>query len=208
MGDPVDDLARLADRAIRQAGDAHKRVGEVEILVRQLAADVVALTALAQSRAEDVDARAVRSWLLTADPDCARRTLEDLVAWVGAVYLTYPRTALMSCWLWHPAVVEELVALREAHHDAYAGPAASWKAVGDWHERYRPGVVRRVTDALRACDLAQHVPGAPAHAVTSPAPLTAAAGPVAQAWTTHQGTPTPTDEQIKDAEQHDNHRDH
>lgn len=206
MGDPVGDLAKLADRAIRAAGDAHKRVGELEILVRQLSADVVALRDLAQSRADAEDARVVRSWLLTTDPDAARRTLEDLTRWVDQVYLTYPVVPLTSCWLWHPPVIEELVALREAHADAYAGPAAGWKAVCDWHERYRPGVAKRVKEALGGCELAQHVPGGAAHGVARPAPLTAAVGPVAQAWTTNRGTPTPTDEQIKAAEQHDNHR--
>lgn len=208
MSDPVGDLAKLADRAIRQAGDAHKRVGEVELLVRQLAADVVALRDIAQSRADADDARVVRSWLLTADPDSARRILDDLAGWVDQVYLAYHGVALRSCWLWHPAVVEELVALRELHHDAYAGPGAGWKAVGDWHERYRPGVAKRVKEALGGCELAQHVPGGAAHGVARPAPLTAAVGPVAQAWTTSRATPTPTDEQIKAAEQHDNHRNH
>jgi len=206
MSDPVGDLAKLADRAIRQAGDAHARVGAVELLIRQLAADVVALRDIAQSRADADDARAVRSWLLTTDPDSARRILDDLVVWVDQVYLAYDGVILRSCWLWHPAVVEELVALREAHHDAYAGPAAGWKAVGDWHERYRPGVAKRVNATLSGCDLSEHLPGAPRQAVARPAPLTSAVGAVAQAWTDHRGTPEPTDDQIEAAERHDNQR--
>jgi len=208
MSDPVGDLAKLADRAIRQAGDAHKRVGEVELLIRQLAADVVALRDIAQSRADADDARAVRSWLQTTDPDSARRILDDLVGWVDQVYLAYHGVILRSCWLWHPSVVEELVTLREAHHDAYAGPGAGWKAASDWHERYRPGVAKRVGAALSGCDLARHLPGAERHAVARLAPLTAAVGAVAKAWATGRGTPVPTDEQIKEAERHDNPRSH
>lgn len=212
MTDPGD-LAKLADRAARageRAGDlatrATERVGELEILIRQLSADVVALRDLAQSRADGEDARVVRSWLLTTDPDVARRTLDDLARWLDEVYLTYHGVTLASCWLWHPSVIEELVALREAHHDAFAASGASWKAVGDWHERYRPGVVGRVKEALGACELGQHVPGGTARRPACRAPLTAAVGTVAQAWVDHRGTPEPTDEQITEAKRHDARR--
>jgi len=110
---------------------------------------------------------------------------------------------LQSCWLWHPSVVEELLALRGLHADAYMGPNAGWRVACDWHERFRPGVVARVRSTLGGCELGRHVPGGDRHAATGRAPLTSAAGAVAQTWTTEQSTPVPTDEQIKVAEQHD-----
>ncbi|MQA16651.1 MAG: AMP-binding protein [Pseudonocardiaceae bacterium] len=73
--------------------------------------------------------------------------------------LAHPGTALPSCWAWHPAVVEELWWLRNAHHDAYHGRTACWRDVGDWHDRQRPGVTARIRKAIADCELSRHING-------------------------------------------------
>jgi len=200
-------LARLADRAGRQADQATRRVGEVETLLHQLAADVASLARLLApppgDDAEGTPAGAVRSWLGAQDPAGARADLTDLARWLAAVYLRYGGAALPSCWAWHPAVVEELWWLRNAHRAAYEGEDASWARVADWHDRARPGVVARVREAAGECDLSRHVTGG---AALRGAPVVALAGAtdrIAEHWTTTRQTPEPTPEQLTEATEHD-----
>jgi hypothetical protein len=202
----VDNLERLARQV---AADATRQVTDVELLVQQLAAEVTALARVVgdphepDDDAADAVAGAVRSWLLAEDPDRARGDLADLVEWLAAVYLRYPGAALPSCWLWHPAVVEELWWLRHAHRAAYTGEGASWRDAGDWHDRQRPGVVKRVGAAVGDCELARHAGEAAWGGSGRGVPLAGAADRIAQTWTTTNTSPTPTDEQITEAETHD-----
>ena len=103
----------------------------------------------------------VRSWLLAADPEQAVTDLADLIEWLDRVYLRYPNTDLSACWLWHPHVIEELWWLRKAHAAAYHRKDGSWLRVGDWHDRQRPAVVRRVRETVAKCDLSLHAPTKP-----------------------------------------------
>ncbi|MGQ0842799.1 MAG: hypothetical protein ACT4QF_01570 [Sporichthyaceae bacterium] len=105
------------------------------------------------------------SWLApteSAERDEAIRkaaaVLADLAGWVQAVYLRYPdgATGLPECWLWHPDAVEELLWLRTAWAVAYTGRSASALQVGDWHDRSRPGVARRIRAAVGTCSLENH----------------------------------------------------
>ena len=150
-------LARAVDRAVR-------RVEALDTVVAQLAADVTVLARALDTRTHPQggapgagDGPGVRSWLLADDPDQAVADLADLAVWMDAVYLRYRDATVPSCWLWHPEVVEELWWLRCAHADAYHPETGSWLRVGDWHERQRPGVVRRIIRAVGSCELALHV---------------------------------------------------
>ena len=109
-------------------------------LVRQLADAVNATTAAA--------AGGVASWLdLPTEVDTAHAVLGELLTWMQVVYLRYPDAAagLPDCWLWHPDVIEELLWLMQAWLAAYRDDKAAVSLAGDWHDRYRPGVVRRIT---------------------------------------------------------------
>ena len=222
MGDDTDPqilaLARGVERATRRVGnveqlvrqlatDTTRRGTDLELLVQQLAADVTALTRVVGDPDEpdpDAAAGAVGSWLLADDPDRARADLTDLVQWLAAVYLRYPGAALPSCWAWHPAVVEELWWLRQAHRAAYEGEGASWRDAGDWHDRQRPGVVKRIRAAIGGCDLARHAVNGDRRAAARPVvPLAGAADQIATTWTEHRTAPDPTPEQTHEADQHD-----
>lgn len=130
----------------------------------------------------------------------AARDLADLAWWIGRVYLRYPAARLPSCWAWHPAVVEELRWLRGAHADAYTGRGASWAKVGDWHDRLRPGVVRRVEQWIGGCELSEHTEGRD-HADPTPptAPLEAHLAAVALTWADLREAPVPTHDQLVEA---------
>ena len=192
-------LGRTVERTAR-------RVSELDAMLRRLAADVLAIakaqTAGPAGGEGDEDGAGVRSWLLADDPDQARTDVADLVEWLWRVYLRYADAALPSCWLWHPDVVEELWWLRQAHAEAFHPEVGSWRAVGDWHDRQRPNLVRRLRPLVNKCELSLHVPGAEAAGPPAAVPLEVHAGAVAFAWTTTPGrqVPPPDAVQLVDSE--------
>jgi hypothetical protein len=97
------------------------------------------------------------------DPDALADLLEQLIQWVRRVFLAYPDAAgsFPECWLWHPAAIEELLWLWHAWQAAYVADGASARLVGDWHDRFRPGVVRRIKANFDACSLANHASSGP-----------------------------------------------
>jgi hypothetical protein len=93
-----------------------------------------------------------------SDPTVVAEFLDGLSGWLGAVYLRYPDAiaALPECWCWHPDVVEELLWLMHAWTAAYQGASASAGLAGDWHDRQRPGVVRRIKNSAGTCSRENH----------------------------------------------------
>lgn len=203
-------LARAVERAVR-------RVEVLDTVIANLAADVTVLARALDARTRPTagapgegDGPGVRSWLLADDPEQAVADLADLAVWMDAVYLRFRDAAVPSCWLWHPEVVEELWWLRQAHADAYHPETGSWLRVGDWHDRQRPGVGRRITRAVGSCELALHLTdpthpgrltGASNHVTPpAPAPLTSAVAQVAVAWAMDRTTPEPDVAQLAEAD--------
>jgi hypothetical protein len=163
------------------------RVDELAGLVAQLADAVNASTAAGEG--------AVASWLdLPTEVDTAHAVLGELLAWMQVVYLRYPDAAagLPDCWLWHPDVVEELLWLMQAWLAAYRHDKAVVTLAGDWHDRYRPGVIRRITTTAGRCSLENHqprdgqpLPGGPV------VPVAGAAEQIATWWSTTRTDPAP-----------------
>lgn len=155
MAGLVAGLAREVDGLRRSMEPLLELPARVDDLTR-LAADLTNAVAALTSRRQ---AATCPSWLLLpADPDLAARLLGELAGWLGVVYLRYPDGAahLPECWIWHPDVVEELLWLMHAWAAAYQGSHASVGLVGDWHDRQRPGVVRRIKQAAGACSFEKH----------------------------------------------------
>jgi len=110
------------------------------------------------------------------------------------VYLRYADAArlLPECWLWHPEVVEELLWLMYAWHAAYRDDDATVQRAGDWHDRYRPGVVRRIQELARHCSVENHLPRDGQPAGSRPVvPLAEALAPIADWWATRRGETPP-----------------
>jgi hypothetical protein len=148
-------LAREVDTLRRALDPLLALPGRVDDLARLLGDLTTAVAALTARRS----AAPCPSWLLAPeDPDLAGRLLEELTGWLAAVYLRYPDGAdhLPECWMWHPDVVEELLWLMHAWAAAYQGPAAAVGPVGDWHDRQRPGVVRRIAKTAGSCSIENH----------------------------------------------------
>src|SRR6266545_1404059 len=149
-------------------------------------------------RRQREEPEAIPSWLnLPLETEAAQQLLDELLEWMRDIYLRYgdARRTLPQCWLWHGDVVEELVWLMFAWTAAYQGPEASLRLAGDWHDRQRPGVAKRIGEYTVGCNLVQHktVSGS---AVT--VPLADAADSIAAWWAgaRDQHGPNPTPEQI------------
>ena len=140
------------------------------------------------------------SWL-ALPADGAATLLTDLIGWLGQVYLRYADAArgLPQCWLWHPDVVEELLWLRQAWHSAYQSGEASVRAAGDWHDRLRPGVARRIAAYTKACSLESHLPDRASAPI--PGPMADAIDPIVTWWVNDRTDPgpAPTDQQLQAA---------
>lgn len=195
----VEGLRRALDeiaRTIDAIGALPARVENLASIVSQLAAKLAAKNA--------AGAR-VTSWL-TQDPNevDAEQLLTSLCGWLHQVFLRYAdgARALPDCWLWHPDVVEELLWLWVAWLAAYDDPDAKPNAAADWHDRLRPGVVRRIRDTYaKSCSIENHPPG-PEHAdEAAPVPLADAVPAIAAWWTNQrdQPAPAPTQEQLAHA---------
>ena len=186
-------LAREVDQLRRAVEPLSGLPDRVEDLTR-LATDLTnAVAALTTRRA----ASPCPSWLLLpADPDLAARVLDELVGWLTAVYLRYPDAAdhLPECWCWHPDVVEELLWLMHAWAGAYQGPQAGVGLVGDWHDRQRPGVVRRIKTTAGSCSIENHQTrtGWPRRPTAAPTvPGTDSLDVIAQWWGTRRDQDAP-----------------
>ncbi|WP_329481582.1 hypothetical protein OG555_05465 [Kribbella sp. NBC_01484] len=180
-------------RTVTSLGDT---VASFEDLLTRIAAKPARNTS---RDANDVEPE--RSWLRLPENDetAVQTVLSQLLPWMESTYLRYAtaRETLPPCWLWHPEIVEELLWLMDAWTSAYEGDEASNKLVGDWHDRQRPGVTRRIGEYAPACDVLAHRDTAAQTAVT--VPLAAGADPFVTWWATSRDTfgPAPTPEQIK-----------
>jgi hypothetical protein len=199
-------LAREMEALRRRLDELERltaRVDELTVLVSQFGESIAA----GKSRTDVVVS--APSWMdfptdrAIANANDARDLLFRLARWVGGVYLRYRDavTSFPDCWLWHPEIVEELLWLHRAWLAAYA-PTASASLLGDWHERHRPGVVRRIKDYGGVCCLEAHLPGQDRHTPAPDIPVVDAIAAVATWWTTGraQPGPVPTAEQLTRAD--------
>jgi len=199
-------LARQLEALERHVNLELPRLGKrVDLLAETVAR--LAMNATARSNSTAALPTAV-SWLTRsttsdAEPGSSRaahdaeQLLGKLSAWVARVYLRYSDARLPDCWLWHPDVIEELLWLQAAwvaahHHDATP------HAIGDWHDRQRPGVVTRLQKYAGLCSLEAHLAIGERHTHAPEAPTTDAIAAVAAWWVTarEQPGPVPTEQQL------------
>ena len=187
----------------RDVQRAAHRIDRMDQSLAALAADMAALHHAPGAQASPAPGDGptpVRSWLAADDPDQAVKDLGELIAWVDRFYVRFSRAQLSSCWMWHPDVVEELWCLRGAHVEAFHPETGSWMRVGDWLDRQRPGVERRLNPLMAKCALSRHVErnGRPADVTEPPSAPLAAHHAVVAAWWARTCTagPDPTPEQL------------
>lgn len=186
-------IASEVEQLRRQIEPLHKLPDRVE----QLGELCEQLTEQVRTHVPQKQTTEIRSWLmLPADAEAAGEVLAEVVTWLQAVLLRYrdAADALPDCWAWHPDVIEELLWLMDAWLAAYQGENASVALVADWHDRYRPNVVKRIRTHVGNCSLENHTsPAGPA-----PVPTADAVETIAEWWGEHRDepAPAPTDEQL------------
>ncbi|GAA5026133.1 hypothetical protein [Actinopolymorpha pittospori] len=185
--DPQADAAALAGlaREVEALRLAVEKLNALPKRVEQLAELVAGLGEATAARSRKKVTEGVASWLaLPAETAEAMALLEELLEWLERVYLRYADAAatLPECWLWHPDVIEELLWLSYAWRLAYEDPESSASLPGDWHDRQRPGVVRRIKAVAGACSLENHQPGGEHHHPAPTAPLADALALIAGWW--------------------------
>ena len=180
---PQPGLAALASEVsvLRQAVDA---LAGLPAQVRDLAGVVTDLTRPAPAQGGGSADEGLSSWMEKAgDFADVVTVLGELVAWLREVYLRYADgVGLPECWLWHPDVVEELLWLRAAWIEAYRGETPAVARAADWHDRHRPGVVRRIRAVAGTCSLEAHQPGGDRHRGADPVPLAEAIHAIGEWW--------------------------
>lgn len=183
-------LAGLA----REVEELQRTVVELQTLPKRLEDLANVVTRLAETTntaagGNRPDESEATSWLdYPGDVDAARAVLADLAGWMAAIYLRYTDAAasLPECWAWHPGVVEELLWLQAAWQVAYRSDAASPALAGDWHDRQRPGVVRRIKTVAGICSIENHQPGGDHHHDAAGVPLPDHLDAIADWWTTNR----------------------
>jgi hypothetical protein len=90
--------------------------------------------------------------------------LAELTDWVETVLRTqypgYLDGQIRPCWPSHPEARWELTWLYQLWTQAYLTPRPAAKDAADWHDRWSPGVMRRVSQIMRQCkETCQRQPG-------------------------------------------------
>jgi hypothetical protein len=102
-------------------------------------------------------------WLTMTDQKRDER-LGELSDWVDTVLRTqypgYTAAQIRPCWPHHPEARWELVWLYQLWTRAYLTPRPAAKDAADWHDRWTPGVIRRLAQVMRQCqETCQRQPG-------------------------------------------------
>jgi hypothetical protein len=193
---------RMALEAVTPLPEQVKRLhDEVAPLPEQVTrlAKVVKTLADNANPGEEDSRTAPLSWLDLADGDdaesdpaeAAQEMLADLSFWLVRVFLRYSDAALPECWWWHPDVVEELVCLMRSWLAAYVDADATVARAADWHDRYRPGTVKRIKTATANCSLENHQHSGELHRPAPQIPSGAALAPIAAWWGTARTNTAP-----------------
>jgi hypothetical protein len=94
-------------------------------------------------------------WLTMTDQQRDER-LGELSDWVETVLRTqypgYLTDQIRPCWPNHPEARWELTWLYQLWTHAYLTKRPSPKDAADWHDRWSPGVTRRLSQIMRRCE--------------------------------------------------------
>ncbi len=148
----VTELNALADRAgLHAAGDIRRRVTRLRADLGKLQDEVTAQGAsLAKLLATSAQTQAP-TWI-GLSPDQHRAQLAELAQWVDSVLQpSYPASAPAPCWSHHWQAIWELSTLAAEWHRIYTQPTTDLAGALDWHDRWLPGVARRLAAIQADC---------------------------------------------------------
>jgi hypothetical protein len=104
---------------------------------------------------EDDETPATWFWLTMPDQEHQEK-LAELADWVETVfraqYPGYLADQVRPCWANHPEARWELAWLYQLWTHAYLTERTALKDAADWHDRWAPGVIRRLSAVMRRCE--------------------------------------------------------
>jgi hypothetical protein len=93
---------------------------------------------------------------LTMDDQAREYRFSELYDWVESVlraeYPDYLSGDILPCWPNHREARWELGWLYQLWHAAYLAKRPTLKAAADWHDRWSPGVIRRLAVVMGRCE--------------------------------------------------------
>lgn len=152
-------LARDLKDVRTQLGDLAGIGAQVTGLADAVSAVELKIDALAAAEPE----QPIRMWdWTTMDTDQAHVAWNVLLEWVDKVLVgTYNAVTdksidqdvakIPACWYRHPAAVAELSWLCQEWMRIYRSSKGTPGSAGEWHDRWLPGVLRRLSRSLNAC---------------------------------------------------------
>lgn len=109
---------------------------------------------LATLREEDEDSPTTWFWLTMSDQERDEK-FSELHDWVETVlstqYSGYVADHIRPCWPNHPEAIWELAWLYHLWSTAYLRNRPTPKDAADWHDRWLPGVLRRLSQLMSPC---------------------------------------------------------
>jgi hypothetical protein len=122
--------------------------------IRELRHQVERVLAVLADENEHEDRQATWFWLTMSEQQ-RELCFSELHDWVETVLRTqYPgfvADQLQPCWPNHPEARWELAWLYHLWSRAYLASHPDPRDAADWHDRWMPGVVRRIGQAMRHC---------------------------------------------------------
>jgi hypothetical protein len=107
-------------------------------------------------RGEDNEDSSEPWFWLTMDEQAREYRYSELDDWVETVlrvqYPDYIAGHVMPCWPDHPEARWELAWLYQLWHAAYLSKRPTLKDAAEWHDRWAPGVIRRLGHLMAGCD--------------------------------------------------------
>lgn len=158
-------VAALAVQVDKLRRDVQSLTVKVDTLAGTQQAQAASLAGIAELRAhvdrilatltsENEDQQATWCWLTMTDQDREDK-LAELTDWVETVlraqYPGYLADHLKSCWPNHPEARWELAWLYQLWTVAYLTNRRDSSNAADWHDRWLPGVIRRLSSAMVRC---------------------------------------------------------
>ena len=143
--------------------DVKTLLGDLEGIGSQVTALADAVTLVEQkidALAGEEKEQPVRMWdWTTMNIDQAGVAWETLTSWVDLVLVRQYNVVgakggddkLPACWYRHPGAVAELAWLCQEWHRIYRSSKGTPGAAGEWHDRWLPGVVKRLRASLEPC---------------------------------------------------------
>ena len=158
--------AALAVRLDRILRDVKSLTAKIDTLTTTQQAHAAAIDDVAQLRrqvhqilavltAEEERSPAAWFWLAMTDQE-RRDKHSELLDWVESVlrkqYPDYLAERIRPCWPNHPEAKWELACLYQLWSAAYLADRPPPRDAADWHDRWSPGVIRRLTSVMSQCE--------------------------------------------------------